>query len=74
MSRVYFSALESDFARALAALFEAEGFETVTEPVPGIEYYIDLTDACVPGDDRRAGEGIDAEAAAEASAAQTHVF
>ena len=66
MSRVYFSALESDFARALAALFEAEGFEIVTEPVPGIEYYIDLTDVRVPGDDRSVGEGIDAKAAAEA--------
>ena len=66
MSKVYISSLESAFAKALAALFEGEGFEIVTEPAAGIEYFIDLTDVCVPGDDKRVGEGIDSAAAAEA--------
>ena len=66
MSRVYLSRLDTAFAKELAALFEAEGFEIVTEPGEGIEYFIDLTDATVAGDDRRVGEGVDPAAAQEA--------
>ena len=40
MSKVYFTSLDSAFAKALAALYAAEGFEVVTEAVPGIEYFI----------------------------------
>ena len=34
MSKVYFTALESDFARELAKVYESQGFEIVTEAVP----------------------------------------
>jgi len=63
MSKVYISSVESAFAKELAALFEKEGYAVVTQPEAGIEYYIDVTDAQVPGDDKRVGEGIDATAA-----------
>lgn len=66
MGKVYISSLETLFAERLAALFEQEGYVICTRPEAGIEYFIDVTDADVPGDDRRAGEGIDAAAAAEA--------
>lgn len=66
MSKVYFTALESEFAKELAKVFEAQGFEIVTEAVPGIEYFIDTTDAYVAGDDKKVGEGISMAAAAEA--------
>lgn len=64
MSKIYFTSLESEFAKALAEVFEAEHFEIVTEPGPGIEYFIDTTDAYVEGDDKKVGEGIDMAAAA----------
>lgn len=66
MSKVYFTALESEFAAELAKVFEAQGFEVVSEPGPGIEYFIDTTDAYVEGDDKKVGEGIDMAAAAHA--------
>ena len=66
MSKAYFSSLETAFAQALAALFEDAGYEIVTAPEAGIEYFIDLTDASVPGDGKRVGEGVDPAAAAEA--------
>ncbi len=66
MSRVYFTSLESGFARKLAALYEAEGFEITEQPGPGIEYFIDTTDAYVEGDDKKVGEGISRTAAAAA--------
>lgn len=64
MSKVYISSLNSAFAKALSELFEAQGFEIVTEPVDGIEYFIDVTDVYVDGDDKKVGEGIDMAAAA----------
>lgn len=64
MSKVYISSLDSAFAKALSKLFEEQGFEIVTEPVDGIEYFIDVTDAYVEGDDKKVGEGIDMAAAA----------
>lgn len=66
MSKVYISFLEGVFAKELARLFGEQGFEIVTEPEDGIEYFIDVTDAFIPGDDKKVGEGIDAAAAAEA--------
>ncbi|MBR6165223.1 MAG: hypothetical protein IKQ45_04785 [Clostridia bacterium] len=66
MGKVYISSLETPFAEKLAALFEKDGYKICTVPEPGIEYFIDVTDEEVPGDDRKAGEGIDADAAAEA--------
>lgn len=63
MSKVYISSTETAFAKELAALFEKEGYAVVTQPEAGIEYYIDVTDAQIPGDDKRVGEGIDAAAA-----------
>lgn len=64
MNKVYFSSLQSEFAKALAELFAARGYEITTQAGPGIEYFIDATDACVEGDDKRVGEGIDMAAAA----------
>ncbi len=66
MGKVYISSLETPFAEKLAALFEKDGYKICTVPEPGIEYFIDVTDEEVSGDDRKAGEGIDADAAAEA--------
>ena len=66
MGKVYISSLETPFARELAALFEKEGYALCAAPETGIEFYIDVTDEAVPGDDRRVGEGIDANAAAGA--------
>lgn len=66
MSKVYVSSLETAFAGALAALYEEQGYEVVTEPMEEIEYFIDTTDVYVSGDDKRVGEGIDIEAAVEA--------
>lgn len=66
MSKVYFTSLDSAFAKALSALYAAEGFEVVTEAVPGIEYFIDTTDAYVAGDDKKVGQGVSMAAAAEA--------
>lgn len=66
MSKVYISSLERAFPKALAQLFEKQGYEIVTQPVEGIEYFIDVTDAYVPEDDKKVGEGISLTAAAEA--------
>ena len=66
MGKVYISSLETPFAEKLAAPFEKDGYKICTVPEPGIEYFIDVTDEEVPGDDRKAGEGIDADAAAKA--------
>ena len=66
MSKVYISSLETLFAEKLAALFEKDGYQICTVPEAGIEYFIDVTDEAVPGDDRKAGEGINAEAAIQA--------
>ena len=66
MSKVYISSLGTPFAKKLAALFAQEGYEICDVPEAGIEYFIDVTDETVPGDDRRVGEGIDAAAATEA--------
>lgn len=64
MSKVYFTTLESAFAKELAALLEKEHFCIVTKPEPGIEFFIDTTDAFVEGDDKKVGDGIDMAAAA----------
>lgn len=66
MSKVYISSLQTPFAEKLAAMFAAEGYEICHAPEAGIEFFIDVTDEAVPGDDRRVGEGIDAKAAASA--------
>lgn len=66
MSKVYFTTLESEFAKELSAIYAKEGFEVVTEPGPGIEYFVDTTDAYVEGDDKKVGQGVSMEAAAEA--------
>lgn len=63
MSKVYLSSVETAFGKALADLFAQQGFEIVLQAQDGIEYFIDLTDATIPGDDKKVGEGIDAEAA-----------
>ena len=64
MSKVYITKKTSEFALALAQLFEKNGHEVVFEPQAGVEYFIDVTDETVAGDDKRIGEGLDAEAAA----------
>lgn len=66
MSKVYISSLDSAFAKALSKLFAEQDFEIVTEPVDGIEYFIDVTDAYIEGDDKKVGEGINMAAAAMA--------
>lgn len=63
MSKVYFTSLEGEFSQALAALFAQKGDEVVCEAQPGVEYFIDPTDAYIPGDDQSVGEGINGEAA-----------
>ena len=62
MNKVYFTSLESDFAKALAKRFEENGFEVTTETGINIEYFIDTTDFRPEGDDRALGEGILPEA------------
>lgn len=66
MDKVYVSSLESEFAKQLALLFQKQGYEIVSKPVEGIEYFIDVTDAYIPGDDKKVGDGIDTKAAVEA--------
>ena len=66
MNKVYISEEESRFGARLAARFREAGYEVVGEPVPGLSYFIDLTDEAVPGDRKAVGEGIDADAAVEA--------
>ena len=66
MSKVYITSQESEFAKELAALFAQKGHEVITEPADGVEYFIDVTDAAVAGDDKRVGDGLDAAAMAEA--------
>ena len=64
MSKVFITKKESEFALELAAAFEKNGHEVVFEPQAGVEYFIDVTDETVAGDDKKVGEGLDAEAAA----------
>ena len=66
MNKVYFTSLESDFAKALAKRFEKNGFEIVTETGINIEYFIDTTDYVPADDDRKVGEGLSKEAGIEA--------
>ena len=66
MSKVYITSLQSEFAKELAALFAQKGYEVTAEPADGVEYFIDVTDAAVAGDDKRVGDGLDAAAMAEA--------
>ena len=64
MSKVFITKKIGEFALALAKVFEEKGHEVVFEPQDGVEYFIDVTDETVAGDDKRIGEGLDAEAAA----------
>ena len=59
MSKVFISELDSAFAKALAALFEQNGFTVVTDPGEAVEYFIDTTETHVEGDDKKLGEGLD---------------
>ena len=63
MSKVYITKKEGEFALALAKVFEEKGHEVVFAPQEGVEYFIDVTDETLAGDDKRVGEGLDAEAA-----------
>ncbi len=65
MNKVFFTSLQSDFAKALAEIFKENGFEITTETGVNIEYFIDTTDYTAPGDDKAVGEGISAEAGLE---------
>ena len=65
MNKVYFTSLESDFAKALSELFRENGFEITTETGINIEYFIDTTDETAEGDDRAIGEGLSQEAGRE---------
>ena len=64
MSKVYITSLQSEFAQELKRIFEEKGYAVATQPEEGVEFFIDTTDEYIPGDDRRVGEGLDAEAAA----------
>lgn len=66
MKKVYFTHIEKDFDRALAAIFEKEGYRVVTEAEDNIDVFIDTTDTFVAADNKAVGEGIEIEAAAEA--------
>ena len=66
MYSAYFTTLDNDFAKALAALFEKNGFPVVTELQTGIEIFIDTTDFSPADDDRALGEGLSEEAGMEA--------
>lgn len=66
MKRVYITERGGPFAERLALRFREAGYEVVSEPVPGVEYFIETSQVLPAGDDRAVGEGIDAEAAAEA--------
>ena len=65
MNKVYFTSLESDFAKALAECFSQNGFEVTTETGVNIEYFIDTTDYHSPLDEKKLGEGISPEAGRE---------
>ena len=60
---VYFTHIDSGFARALARLFEANGDSVTTDPARAVDFFIDTTELRDPEDCRAVGEGIDAEAA-----------
>lgn len=58
MSKVFISALDSAFAKELAALFTKNGFEVTTDPEESVEFFIDVTEAHIEGDDKAFGEGL----------------
>lgn len=62
MYNVYFTSLESKFARELASWFERNGFHVTTGLTTGIEFFVDTTETLVEGDDRAVGEGVSYEA------------
>ncbi len=66
MKTAYLTRKEGAFSQRLALRFREAGYEVVFEPQKGVEFFVDLTCGPVPGDDRAAGEGIDAGAAEEA--------
>ena len=66
MAKVYFTAAETAFGSALKILFAQQGYEVVSTPQDGIEYFIDTTDAYVESDVRGVGQGFDPDAALEA--------
>ncbi len=66
MKKVYLSEESSRFGARLARRFREAGYEITCEPEPGLSVFVDLTDEELTEDSRAAGEGIDAEAAAEA--------
>ena len=60
---IFFTHIDSDFSRALAALFEERGDSVTTDPALPADFFIDTTDLRDPDDCRAAGDCIDAEAA-----------
>lgn len=66
MYSAYFTTLDNDFAKALAALFEKNGIPVVTELQSGIEFFIDTTDFTPADDDKAIGEGLSETACLEA--------
>ena len=66
MKTVYLSEEKSPFGARLAFRFREAGYEVVGDVRPGLSFFVDLTDEAIPGDGLSAGEGIDADAAAEA--------
>lgn len=62
---IFFTQIESPFSRALAGFFTANGDTVTFDPAVSADFFIDTTDCRDPGDDRAAGDGIDAEAAVQ---------
>ena len=62
---IFFTEIESSFSRALAGFFTANGDTVTFDPAVSADFFIDTTDCRDPGDDRAAGDGIDAEAAVQ---------
>ncbi len=59
---IFFTETDSPFSRALAAFFTANGDTVTSDPAVSADFFIDTTDFRDPGDNRTAGNGIDAEA------------
>jgi len=60
---IYFTRIDDEFSRALAARFASRGDEVTTDAARTADFFIDTTDFRDPGDCRAAGGGIDADAA-----------
>ena len=60
---IFLTKTDGPFARALAGSFTANGDTVTADPSVSADFFIDTTDFRDPGDDRAAGDGIDAEAA-----------